>query len=148
MLAEITDPGGLFAELARLDLPRGEFVVCGSAVLFVRGLHARIADLDILARGPAWRAALALAEPVPTFSGHGLAIHHPRLPIEIVDQWTEGWDTDDLIENADVIDGIRFMALRHVFAWKQRAARPKDLPDIAAIRSLYALWTRPVSQDQ
>jgi hypothetical protein len=102
----------------------------------------------MLARGAAWQIARGLAAPVPTVSGHGLAIHHPRVPIEIVDRWTPGWDTDDLIDTADVIDGIRFMPLRHVFAWKQHAARPKDLPDIAAIRNLYALWTSPAHHDR
>ncbi|HTJ70235.1 MAG TPA: hypothetical protein VL551_22045 [Actinospica sp.] len=147
MLQEITDPAGLFAELGRLGMDPADFVVCGSAVLFVRGLRARIGDLDILARRGAWRAALRLADPVPAVSGHGQAVHHPRLPIEIVDRWTKGWDTDDLIENADVIDGVRFMPLRHLYTWKQQARRPKDLPDLAAITRLYHLWRHGTPED-
>ncbi|MFG1708870.1 hypothetical protein ACFLIM_37300 [Nonomuraea sp. M3C6] len=56
----LTDPAGLFAELARLSLPRGHYVVCGSAALYVRGLRARMGDLDVLARGVAWNVALSL----------------------------------------------------------------------------------------
>ncbi|MFI7145117.1 hypothetical protein ACIBO2_09395 [Nonomuraea sp. NPDC050022] len=137
----VSDPAGLFAELARLDLPLGEYVVCGSAALYVRGLRARMGDLDILARGPAWAKVLTLGVP-PTvaLSGHGLVVNHPRAAIEFVDRWTPGWPTEYLIASADLIDGIPFMRLGDVLAWKQRARRPKDLPDIAAVHRLRRQW--------
>ncbi|MFG3441147.1 hypothetical protein ACGF0J_28180 [Nonomuraea sp. NPDC047897] len=137
----LTDPAGLFAELARLDLPQGEYVVCGSAALYVRGLRARMGDLDVLTRGPAWQKVLSLGVP-PTvaLSGHGLVVNHPAAAIEFVDRWTAGWPTDYLIASADLIDGIPFMRLGDVLAWKQRAHRPKDLPDIAAVHRLRRLW--------
>ncbi|MFB7669549.1 hypothetical protein ACFC1R_37545 [Kitasatospora sp. NPDC056138] len=137
----LTDPSGLFAALHRLHLPACDYVVCGSAVLYARGLRARIGDLDVLARGQAWRIALTLARPIRPPSGHGWAVYHPSAAIEIVDRWTPGWPTDQLIEGADVIDGIRFMRLGDVLRWKEAARRPKDGPDIAAIHRLHALWT-------
>jgi hypothetical protein len=137
----LTDPAGLFAELARLDLPAGDYVVCGSAALYVRGMRARMGDLDVLARGAAWRKALALGRPQPALSGHGLRVVHPSVAIEFVDRWTPGWPTDDLIDNADIIDGIPFMRLGDVLAWKEAARRPKDLPDIAAVQHLRHMWS-------
>jgi hypothetical protein len=138
----ITDPAGLFAELARLALPRGEYVVCGSAALYVRGLRTRMGDLDVLARGAAWQKVLTLGiAPSTALSGHGLVVNHPRAAIEFVDRWTPGWPTDYLINTADLIDGIPFMRLGDVLAWKQNARRPKDLPDIAAVHHLRRVWT-------
>ncbi|MDH6126906.1 hypothetical protein [Kitasatospora sp. GP82] len=137
----LTDPGGLFAALHTLQLPPCDYVVCGSAVLFARGLRARIGDLDVLARGQAWRIATTLARPVRPPSGHGWAVYHPAAAIEIVDRWTPGWPTDRLIQDADLIDGIPFMRLGDVLRWKEAARRPKDLPDIAAIRNLHRTWT-------
>ncbi|MEU7863865.1 hypothetical protein [Nonomuraea sp. NPDC049141] len=136
----LTDPAGLFAELARLALPRGDFVVCGSAALYVRGLRARMGDLDVVARGAAWDIVRTLAAPQPALSGYGLVVNHPTAAIEFVDRWTPGWPTDYLIASADLIDGIPFMRLGDVLAWKQRARRPKDLPDIAAVHRLRRLW--------
>ncbi|TMR12386.1 M20/M25/M40 family metallo-hydrolase [Nonomuraea turkmeniaca] len=137
----VDDPAGLFAELARLNLPLGEYVVCGSAVLYVRGLRSRVGDLDVLARGPAWTTVLSLGvPPSAALSGHGLVVNHPTHAIEFVDRWTPGWPTDYLIASADLIDGIPFMRLGDVLAWKQRARRSKDLPDIAAVHELRRLW--------
>jgi hypothetical protein len=137
----LTDPAGLFAELARLSLPRGHYVVCGSAALYVRGLRARMGDLDVLARGAAWDVVLSLGiAPATAPSGHGQVIHHPTLAIEFVDRWTPGWPTDDLIDSADLIDGFPVMRLGDVLAWKERAYRLKDQPDITAIHDLQRRW--------
>ncbi|MFI7610079.1 hypothetical protein ACIBP6_02440 [Nonomuraea terrae] len=144
----LTDPAGLFAELARLGLPAGDYVVCGSAALYVRGMRARMGDLDVLARGAAWQKVLTLGTPQPALSGHGLRVVHPSVAIEFVDRWTPGWPTDDLIDNADVIDGIPFMRLGDVLAWKEAARRPKDLPDIAAVQHLRHMWSRRSARGQ
>ncbi len=143
----LTDPAGLFAELTRLALPPGSYVICGSAALYVRGLRARLGDLDVLATGPAWDIATTLGTPRPAPSGHGLVIHHPTVAIEFVDRWTPGWPTDRLIDTADIIDGLPFMRLGEVLAWKQAARRPKDLPDIAAVHQLHQLWHGQPHQD-
>jgi hypothetical protein len=136
----LSDADGLFAALAAIRLPREHYVVCGSAALYVRGLRPRMGDLDILARGPAWQRALSLGEPEPTVSGYGRRVVHPAAAIEIMDRWTPGWSSDRLIDEADLIDGVPFMRLGDVLRWKVAASRPKDLPDIAAIRGLYRVW--------
>ncbi|MEU7136296.1 hypothetical protein [Streptomyces sp. NPDC046261] len=136
----LSDADGLFAALAALGLPREHYVVCGSAALYVRGLRPRMGDLDVLARGPAWERALTLGDPEPTVSGYGRRVVHPSADIEIMDRWTPGWSTDRLIDEADLIDGVPFMRLGDVLRWKVAAGRPKDVPDIAAIRTLYRVW--------
>ncbi|MEU1875767.1 hypothetical protein ABZ470_00520 [Streptosporangium sp. NPDC020072] len=137
----LTDPAGLFSTLTGLRLPHGSYVICGSAALYVRGLRAHLGDLDVLATGSAWSIAATLGAPRPTPSGHGQVIHHPHAAIEFVDRWTPGWSTDRLIATADTIDGLPFMRLSCLLAWKQAARRPKDLPDIAAVSALRRMWT-------
>ncbi|MFC3982480.1 hypothetical protein [Streptosporangium jomthongense] len=137
----LTDSAGLFATLTGLGLPHGSYVICGSAALYVRGLRERITDLDVLATGPAWQIATTLGTPRPAPSGHGLSVHHPHAAIEFVDRWTPGWPTDRLIGTADVIDGLPFMRLGDVLAWKEAARRPRDLADIAAVHRLRRMWT-------
>ncbi|WP_068920887.1 hypothetical protein [Planobispora rosea] len=139
----LTDPAGLFATLTALHLPYGSYVICGSAALYIRGLRARLGDLDVLATGPAWDIVTTLDAPRPALSGYGLVIHHPHAAIEFVDRWTPGWDTTRLIASADLIDGLPFMRLGDVLAWKQAARRPKDIPDIAAVNRLRRAWTGP-----
>ncbi|MFC3983416.1 hypothetical protein [Streptosporangium jomthongense] len=136
----LTDPDELFATLANLRLPPGSYVICGSAALYVRGLRARLGDLDVLTTGPAWDIATTLGTPRPAPSGHGQVIHHPTKAIEFVDRWTPGWSSDRLIATADTIDGLPFMRLGDVLAWKQAACRPKDLADIAAVDRLQRMW--------
>ncbi|MET9598220.1 MULTISPECIES: hypothetical protein [unclassified Streptomyces] len=58
--------------------------------------------------------------------------------------WTQGWSTDQLIDEADVIDGVPFMRLGDILRWKIAAGRPKDHADITAIRHLYRVWTGEV----
>ncbi|MFD0891511.1 hypothetical protein ACFQ08_43765, partial [Streptosporangium algeriense] len=86
--------------------------------------------------------AATLGAPRPAPSGHGLMIRHPHTDIEFFDQWP-GWCTGHLIETADVIDGLPFMRMACVLAWKETARRPKDLADIAAVHRLRRMWTGP-----
>jgi hypothetical protein len=128
----------LFSALARLALPPQDFVLCGSAPLFARGLRAEVGDLDVLARGEAWNIIRRLAPPSRPRSGHGVRVAHPGAAIEFFDRWTPGWDTGALIDGAEAIDGIRYMPLRHLEAWKRHAQRPKDTADLAILSTLRA----------
>lgn len=48
--------------------------------------------------------------------------------ITIGKSWGYGvFDIDDLIDTAQMIDGLPFVQLEHVIAYKQIACRPKDL---------------------
>ncbi|MFJ2191571.1 hypothetical protein ACIOJE_27180 [Kitasatospora sp. NPDC087861] len=135
----LTDPAGLFDALRALDLPLGHWVVCGSAPLYARGLRSRLHDLDILACGLAWQRALTIAPPRPAESGLGLAIHHPEAAIEVFDTWP-AVDCADVIDRADLIDGIPLLTLDDTAHWKATAARPKDAADVEAIRNLQSRW--------
>lgn len=118
----------LFDLLRSLDLPTGDYAVFGSGPMIVRGVIEPTNDLDVVSRGAAWAAALKL----------GQLVDLPELDITVATffdgaitvgtEWAIGdFDVDQLIDTADVIDGIPFVRLEHVVAYKQIARRDKDL---------------------
>ncbi|MEU9760952.1 hypothetical protein [Streptomyces sp. NPDC047985] len=93
-------------------------------------------DLDIVARGAAWKAVADLAEPGPAPSGHGRMVRLFGGTLEFFDSWLPGSsDPDSLIERAEFICGIPFCPLLDVLAWKGRSTRQKDRDDLLLIRS-------------
>jgi hypothetical protein len=47
-------------------------------------------------------------------------------------------DTDDLIKNAAIIDGVPYVQLAELLKWKKASGREKDLKDIALIEEFLA----------
>ena len=117
-----------------LDLDRRDFVIFGSAPLLAHGLRRSVSDLDIVARGAAWHRAFEYGEPdIGPINGAPMAIFCDGL-IQFSAGWiTEAWDADDLIDRAEIIQGLPFAPLADVLAYKQMLRRPKDLPDIEAL---------------
>ncbi|MET9495469.1 hypothetical protein [Streptomyces sp. NPDC006552] len=124
----------LMVKLRSLQLPVSDFVVAGSGPLLAHGLREDVGDLDLVARGTAWKIALGLSDPVPTASGCGRRILLFDGAVEVFDQWLPGTNgPDELIDGAEFIDGIPFCPLQEVLAWKKRSTRDKDRMDIALI---------------
>jgi hypothetical protein len=144
--------------VTELDLDRRDFVIFGSGPLLAHGLRRSIRDLDVVARGTAWRRVSERGFPAAgAITGAPMALFWGGL-IEFSSGWiSEGWDTDDLIGRAEIIHGLPFAQLTDVLAYKQMLRRPKDGPDIEALLDLlgqpgrnrgpassHAAW-RPVS---
>lgn len=119
-------------------MPTGDFAVFGSGPLVAHGLKADLSDIDLIARGLAWKQALhlgkvedsALGDPKVVLSGG---------KIEVFGKWGPGnWNVDELIDGADLVDGIRFVRLEQVLAWKKIMDRPKDGRDIMLIENYLA----------
>lgn len=54
--------------------------------------------------------------------------------IEVLDGWfPDRWSVDRLIDEADVIEGVRFLSLPLTLEWKRLLGREKDRADIAAL---------------
>ncbi len=124
----------LVAQLVALGLPPDDYVVFGSGPLLAHGLTADVHDLDIVARGRAWQLAAALKPPVPAPSGTGLMVELAGGELQVFNAWTSpGWDVNELIDEADVIDGIRFVTLPVVLAWKRESRRDKDTEHVELI---------------
>lgn len=123
----------LIRRLAALGLEPEDFVIFGSAPLFVHGYSAVLRDLDIVARGTAWAQARGTGLPtVGTITGDD-AVQFWGERITVFQDWISPfWNTDDLISRADIIGGFRFAPLADVLAYKFMLRRRKDIADIQA----------------
>ncbi|MBK5267417.1 MAG: hypothetical protein JJE47_08265 [Acidimicrobiia bacterium] len=126
----------LFEALRSLDLPPGDFAVFGSGPLIIRGIIDGTNDLDVISRGPAWERACVVGE-VEFVEEYGVDIvqcfDHA---ITIGRSWGYGeFDINQLIDTAETIDGLPFVQLEHVIAYKQIAGRPKDLDHLRRLKA-------------
>jgi hypothetical protein len=126
----------LFVELRSLRLPADDYVIAGSGPLFARDWIDDPSDLDIVARGAAWRTAAALAPVEQARYTSSPCVQLFGGDLDIFDDWFPGLGTvDELIRGADVIGGLRFLALEVVAATKRMMGRPRDLAHLAAMRA-------------
>jgi len=129
----------LFALLRTLDLPAGDHAVFGSGPLLVRGIIAEANDLDVISRGRAWDRALAVGEVVRLPEDGAQIVSCFGGLVTIGRSWAYGdVDIDDLIDTAEILDGIPFVRLEHVVAFKQLARRPKDLDHLRLLEQFRA----------
>lgn len=119
-------PPDLFAALRSLDLPSGDFVIFGSGPLIIRGIIEATNDLDIVSRGAAWDKARSKGEKLILSDGAHLASFFDGA-ITGGATWKYGsFDIDELIDSAEMIDGLPFAPLVCVVEYKRNADRPKD----------------------
>ena len=126
----------LFAELKGLNLPAGDFAIFGSGPLIVRGIIPTSNDLDILCRRQAWLTVQELGEPeyLSDYDVNILTMCDGQLTFG--EKWGIGeFDTDELIDSAEVIDGLPFVRLGHVASYKKISKRPKDLEHLEALEA-------------
>jgi len=123
--------------VTELDLDSRDFVIFGSGPLLAHGLRRRIRDLDVVARGTAWRRVSQHGFPAAgAINGAPMALFWGGL-IQFSPGWiSEDWDTDDLIDRAEIIQGLPFAQLTDVLVYKQKLDRPKDRADIEALLDL------------
>lgn len=124
----------LLRRLAALDLDTAHYAVHGSGPMLAHGLKTTIGDLDVIARGPAWERAVALGEPGYSALRGDPCVRFWQGRIEVFRTWVTDYCTvDELIDGADVIEGIRFVQLPHVLAYKRLLGRRKDAADILVL---------------
>ena len=136
----------LIEELLSLKLPPEDFAIFGSTPIAAHGLmdFSEVGDLDIVARGSAWERAksLSLVLPKETELKFGEFIGFFKKgdadDIQIFTGWPHGnWDVNELIDTADVINGIRYVTLENVLKWKKARNRPKDANQIALLEEYF-----------
>jgi hypothetical protein len=130
----------LLQKVQHLGLPDNDFAVFGSGPLLVRRIIDQVGDIDILCRDSAWRAALSM--------GDLLYLDEYDLEVISIDDglitlgrsWAYGdFNVDELIDSAEQINGLPFVQLRYVIAYKLLAGRPKDLVHLQLLRDR-GLW--------
>jgi hypothetical protein len=125
------------ALLRGLDLPTADYAVAGSGPMLLAGLRMPT-DLDLVARGEAWRVVCRHGRPRPARSGVGEVVALFGGAVEVFRRWP-GQPVDDLIDRADLVDGIRWVRLDDVLRWKRISDRDKDREDARAIDA-YLYW--------
>lgn len=116
-------------EIERLDLPQGEYAVFGSGPLAARGLR-EAHDADIIVKSGLWQRL------TQAYNDNLDAGRPPIIlgNIEIWPHWFEMTDKiDEMIESAEIIQGLPFVRLDYVLDWKQAMGRDKDKRDVELI---------------
>lgn len=133
------------------DFDPKDFVIVGSGRLVPTQHRSRISDVDLVARGRTWNRANELVElgrgykEYAKFSG-ALVIRLYEGLVEVCDHWfMDGAETDVLIESAEILDGLPYMRLDDLEAYKRQLDRPKDRRDLAVLsrtfqRSVLRTW--------
>lgn len=139
------DQPSLIDRLRSLALPAGDYAVFGSGPLIIRGIIEATNDLDVISRGPAWDRARQLGDLVH-LEEHGVeVVSFDDGAITVGTSWAYGeFDIDQLIETAEIINGLPFVRLEHVVAYKEAAARPKDLVHLRAFADHRGDGTQPL----
>lgn len=131
----------LFQKLLSLNLPTADYAIFGSGPMFPVGLKKNISDLDLIAKGEAWHQVQTLGKIQTPFADGHQVVKLFDGEIEVFHGWGPGdWNINELINSAEIYEGIRFVRLESVLAWKKLLSRPKDIPDIQKIED-YLLKT-------
>ncbi len=123
----------LFDQLRAMELPPNSYAVFGSGPLAAHGLIDDVGDLDVIVGDAGWDRVKGIGtivmygnDPVVDL-GNGLTFGR---------SWAYGdIDVDQLIKDAETIDGLPFVQLEAVVAYKRLAGRSKDLRHIELIES-------------
>ena len=117
----------LIQKLLSLNLPSEDYAVFGSGPMFAHGIKDLSHDVDIIARGKAWEKALTLGQQQISKIDSILFVDFFGGEVSAFNSWAPGvWSIDDLINSADIIDGIRFVTLENVYKWKKLRNSEKD----------------------
>jgi len=120
----------LFARVKELNLPIGKYALFGSAPLGIRNLKD-CHDVDIIATEELWneyknKPEWELKEMHNEFGD----VYLCNGDIELWKKWRAGdWNIENLIKEAEMIDGLPFVRLEEMIKWKKMNGREKDLRD-------------------
>ena len=119
-----------------LHLPQQDYAIFGSGPLLVRGIIDVANDIDILCRGAAWARVREEGE-IRRLDKYDLTVvEFLEGLVSFGTEWRIGsFDADQLIESAEIIDGLPFVRLEHVVAYKRIANRPKDARHLEALEA-------------
>ncbi len=116
----------LFNRLRDLHLPKGEYAIFGSGPLGVRGLHD-CHDLDIIVTQKIYQDYKSRPEWTEKVTLSG-STYLDNSSLELYHDWKPGtWNIAQLIHEAEIIDDLPFVQLKHVIEWKKLNGRAKDI---------------------
>lgn len=116
-------------DLKNLALPPSQYAIFGSGPMAIRGIR-EANDIDLIVKKDLWDdLAVRYSSLV---DGYKIVING----IEIFHSWKDiDINLNELIDTADVFNGVRYVKLENVIKWKENLKRPKDIEDIKLIRA-------------
>ncbi len=134
-----TGVDALFDYVKTLGLSQRDYAIFGSGPLIVRGWVEGTNDLDVICRRSAWEKACD-AGVVSYDERYDVSLaSHCNGRVTFGTSWGIGdFDIDELIDTAEIIDGLPFVRLEHVIAYKQVRSSPKDLLHLEQYRAATA----------
>jgi len=115
-----------------LNLPTDDYAIFGSGPLYAHGIIKNPRDIDVIARGEAWKKTLKFCNPQKLPLDNSVKLFDGK--VEVMNVWMSGkWDINKLIDTAEIVEDIRFVNLKTVLKWKKSMARPKDLKHIKMV---------------
>jgi hypothetical protein len=126
----------IFKEVKELNLPIGEYIVVGSGPMAARGIR-ECKDIDILVSEKLYNKLVAEDWRIVEIAGvtRKLMVLKKGL-FEINKDLKFGKynpETQNLINNAEIINGIPFLSLPELIKFKTALGRQKDFDDIKLI---------------
>jgi len=123
----------IIAEVQKLDLPLGQYVVIGSGIMAQLGLRGAN-DVDIAVTPDLYAKLRASGEWEEEERYGKIFLKKEAVEINPRLDW-ESYSTtaEEAIASATIIDGVPFMNLNELVAFKRALGRVKDLIDIVII---------------
>jgi hypothetical protein len=122
-----------------LNLPAGQYAITSSGPVGVREIR-EIGDIDLVVDDGLWNE---LASAYPIIQEQGITKIRISQDIEVLAETSFCAPREpgqpsvaEQIAQADIIDGLPFVSLRHVLYFKREMKREKDEQDIAALERL------------
>lgn len=124
----------LFHTLRQLELPTSGYAIFGSGPLAIRGIIPACTDLDVLCQQNVWEI-VSRKGTMQFLPAYGVTVASlADGAITFGTQWGIGdFDVDELIESAEIIEGLPFVRLEHVVRYKSIRASAKDLRHLMAL---------------
>lgn len=125
----------LLKELDTLDLPKDQYAITSSGPLAVRGI-LEAHDIDLVVTPKLWEALKQKYPVKPMELCDSIQIEN----IEILGNFRDErlFTSEDQINQADVIDGHRYVGLEMIIAFKKQLGREKDKRDLELLENYFA----------
>lgn len=129
----------IFTRVKELNFPIGHYVVVGSGILAAKGIR-ETNDLDIVVSQELFEKCKTAGWEVLPWTKESIPGKEwlKRGDVEVYVQLsrkTGSISAKELLENAEVIDGIPFISLEDLVDFKREYGRPKDFEDIKLIEA-------------
>lgn len=127
----------IISEVKKLNLPQGKYAVVGSGAIAIKGIRPAH-DIDLVVTHDIYDGFKSAGWEEVRFPNTLRPWVLFKEVFDISTSWSvEGYQPDpaQLIQNAEIIEGVAFVRLEDLLKWKKACRRDKDLADIELIEA-------------